>query len=971
MMKFSQKSPSSRYAEWLSAACAAMLLAACGGGDGAAPTAAPQSAASTEPVAAPLTSAPTTFQMDIAPLPAAVASVVLQPMFHVAPALLEAPDDADAISNDASARRAPRKFRMSPEFSHMSDRRLTVQDMQAARQHRSANLSPAAANEITLAPMATGAAATYSPAQIRAAYGLPALPVAGAALTAAQAAQLGAGQTIYIVDAMHDANAVAELAAFNAKFGLPTCTTKPIAVSATLPLAPASSTGCEFSVVYNTASAGMSATAPAVDSGWATEIALDVQWAHATAPLARIVLIEAASASLDNLLGGVKLANKMGPGVVSMSFGANEGSYTASVDAAFTAPNMTYLAATGDSGAAVSWPAVSPYVLAVGGTTLTYTGTGPRTEVGWSGTGGGTSAYTPTPSYQTNATPGLGNVAHRTVADVAFNADPASGQYVAVLAAGSSTVSWISAGGTSLSTPQWAGLIAVANALRAQNAKPVLGAAHAVLYGQISTVAGTYASTFADVTKGADGTCATCSAKIGYDQLTGLGTPNVSNLLSALAGSTVTTAPVVNSASISGKVGTALAFSVAGSAPNPVTYTLSGAPSGMTISGSAVSWATPVAGTYAVTAVAKDSKTGLTGQGVYTVVIAAAPAPVVTAASISGKVGTALSFKVAATSANPLTYSMTGAPSGMTISGETVSWTTPVAGTYSVTITAKDSKTGLSGQALFTIKIEAATAAPVVTAASISGKVGTALAFTVSASAPNPLTFSMSGAPVGMTISGAAVAWATPVAGTYKVTIVAKDSKTGLSGQAVYTVVIAAPSAPVVTATSISGKVGSALSFKVAATAANALTYSMTGAPSGMTLSGDTVSWATPVAGTYSVTIVAKDSKTGLSGQAVYTVKIEAATVGTGLVLTAPAMSGVAGKPLSGSIGISAPGASSISISISGAPMGMMFSPLLTSPGLSVNWASPVTGNYSLTVSATDNLGRSTKVVIPVTVSAR
>jgi subtilase family serine protease len=176
----------------------------------------------------------------------------------------------------------------------------------------------------------------------------------------------------------------------------------------------------------------MTGTAPAYDAGWATEITLDVQWAHATAPLARIVLIEAPDASLNSLLGAVKLANTMGPGIVSMSFGAPEGNWTSSVDSVFTGAGMTYLAATGDSGAAVSWPSVSSNVVAVGGTTLTYTGTGTRSEVGWTGTGGGISAYTATPSYQNNTVPGLGSVPHRAVADVAFNADPASGQYVAV-----------------------------------------------------------------------------------------------------------------------------------------------------------------------------------------------------------------------------------------------------------------------------------------------------------------------------------------------------------------------------------------------------------------------------------------------------------------------------------------------------------------------------------------------------------
>jgi subtilase family serine protease len=156
---------------------------------------------------------------------------------------------------------------------------------------------------------------------VRAAYGLPALPAAGSVLNAAQAAQLGAGQTIYVVGARHNPNVAAELAAFNQKFGLPGCTTKAIAVTAALPLAAASASACELSVVYTTTTGSRTATAPAYESGWATELALDVQWAHATAPLARIVLIEAPDPSVNSLLGAIRLANAMGPGVVSMSFG--------------------------------------------------------------------------------------------------------------------------------------------------------------------------------------------------------------------------------------------------------------------------------------------------------------------------------------------------------------------------------------------------------------------------------------------------------------------------------------------------------------------------------------------------------------------------------------------------------------------------------------------------------------------------
>ncbi|MBA5638633.1 S53 family peptidase [Duganella sp. LX20W] len=755
-------------------AAIAALLSACGGTPGQ------DNAAAGTQVAAMVATSTTTLELDNPTLPAAAANLIVQPAYHIAPVLLDAPDDTDADGYAASARRGPRTMLLPPSARRLSTRRLSLDKLEYA---------PPQSPDSTLAPMATsGTVTTYTPAQIRAAYGLPALPPSGTTLTAALAAQLGAGQTIYIVDAMHNPNVAAELAAFNAKFGLPACTQKSIAPSAVLPLAAPSATGCDLSVVFNTSAGAMTATQPAYDSGWATEISLDVQWAHATAPLARIVLIEAASASVDNLQGAVKLANAMGPGVVSMSFGTPEGSWTSSANAAFTASNMTYLAATGDSGASVQWPAVSPNVVAVGGTSLTYTGSGSRSEVGWTQTGGGISAYTATPTYQTSSVPGLGTLAHRGVADVSFNADPKTGQYVAIIASGATTPSWISAGGTSLSTPQWAGLIAVANATRALNAKPALGAPHAVLYGQIASVPGTYASAFGDVISGSDGTCTTCSAKSGYDQLSGLGTPNAGSLLSALSGATaVASAPTVVPAAISGKVGTALSFTVSASGANPLSYTLSGAPSGMSIgSTGVVSWATPVAGTYAVVVTATDTKTGLKGQGTYTVTIAAASAPVVTGASITGKVGTALWFAVAVSSPNPVTYALSGAPAGMAISSSgVVSWAAPVAGSYSVTVTAKDSKTGLTGQAVFKISIGTSTTVSsslTVNAPALAGVAGKPLAGTIGISAPGSsyVSISISGVPLGVTFVpnglNIGVNWASPVTGSYTMKIVVSDS---------------------------------------------------------------------------------------------------------------------------------------------------------------------------------------------------
>ena len=787
---------------------AVALLSACGGGEGSAPP--PQ--ASQMPEAAVATGI-TTLEVDLPGLSVEIGALQLRPLFHAAPVFLDAPDDVDAANSQTSGLHSPRRQAIPDELQGLPTRGLTLQGLEHNRRLRAprlpvmaeaeAEVSDAAITPLAplapITPMATPrVVSVYTPAQIRAAYSLPPLPAAGAALTASQAAQLGAGQTIYIVNAMHNPNVVAELTAFNQKFGLPACTSKAIANTASLPLAAASRSGCELSIVYSTASGGMTSNAPAYEVGWATETALDVQWAHATAPLARIVLIEANTASLNDMLGGIKLANAMGPGIVSMSFGANEGNYTASVDSVFGASNMTYLAATGDWGAAVMWPSVSPKVLAVGGTSLTYSGTGARSEVSWSGTGGSTSLYTPTPSYQTSAVPGMGTLARRTVADVAFNADPSTGQYVATIAPGTTTVKWTSIGGTSLSTPQWAGLVAVANASRALSAKAVLGLPHSILYGQIAAVPGTYASAFADITKGSNGSCVTCTAKAGYDALSGLGTPNVTNLLSALTGATVPAVPpVVTSASISGVVGTALSFTVSSVAPNTVTFSLSGAPSGMAVSAvGAVTWAAPVAGVYPVTVTAKDAKTGLSGQGLYKVTVAAAKAPTATSSTITGKPGTPLSFTASFTATSTLTYALSGNPAGMSInSAGVVSWAKPVLGSYAVTVTAKDSKTGLSGKGIYTVKI--ATAGPVITAGAIAGVVGKPVSGTISISAPGAVYVSVSiaGAPMGMSFSMSGLSikasWASPVLGSYNLAVTVVDSA-GLSAKANVPITIAA-----------------------------------------------------------------------------------------------------------------------------------------------------------------------------------
>lgn len=784
----------------------ALLLSACGSGATSTATNPFYNPSPTSSSTASAAAQSFTIQVDLSQATPAALSQQAVPQFHVAPVVLDEPRDVDSQQPDVSAQLPAHTQNVPVELSNLSTRGLTLDTLRYVRRY-GVSSSSAGAEDSNATPLAAGSVvATYTPAQIRAAYGLPALPASTASITSAQAAQLGAGQTIYIVDAQSDPNIGAELAAFDQKFGLPGCTTTSIATNIVLPLAAASSSaGCTFSVVYNTASGTLTSSAPAYDSGWATEIALDVQWSHATAPLARIILIEAPDAALNSLLGGVALANAMGPGVVSMSFAAGEGSWTSQVDATFSTANMSYLAAAGDAGAGVNWPAVSPHVLAIGGTTLSYTGSGSRSETVWKGTGGGVSQYTATPSYQTSAVPGMGAPAHRSVTDVSFNADPSSGQYVAVISSGSSAVGWMSVGGTSLSTPQWAGVLASANALRAQSSLAPVGAPHSLLYTGMSTVASTYASGFLDVTQGADGTCSSCYAKSGYDLPTGLGTPNVSALLDSLSTrSTASDAPVVGSAAISGTAGTALSFSATVTAAHQVTYVLSNAPTGMTINAAGlVTWAKPAVGNYSVTVTATDTQTGLSGHGVYTVTIASQPPvvapspPSVAGGSVTGRTGAALSFSAAASSADALTYVLSGAPSGMSInSSGVVSWSSPVAGKYSVTVTATDAKTGLSGHGVYTVTI--AVAGPTITASSLVGTAGKKLTGSISFadSTSNSFSITISGVPGGMSFTPASnsaalnVTWASPVTGSYTLVVSVRDGN-GLTGTLKVPVVIA------------------------------------------------------------------------------------------------------------------------------------------------------------------------------------
>ena len=496
---------------------AAIALTACGGGaesDGPITEPLQFGDASSEATAGPTIDAPT-----------------VTPTFHLANVLPPEPSEVDADGSHRSALSAPSQAALRGDLADQPTAGTSGVDLR-----RRVLSAPRDGSATSAAPLAGSAASVtyYTPAQIRMAYGLDKLPAASAANLGAYQ---GSGQTIVIVGAFHNASVADDLAVFSQRFGLGACQNLSIASNTALPLPkPAPGSGCSFSVVYATATGAMTSKVPAGNAGWATETALDVQWAHAMAPQARIILVEAASPGGNDLLGAVTLAGKLGSVIVSMSWGAAEFNGQTTLDRYFTAPGVTYLAASGDSGRGVSWPAVSPNVLAVGGTKLSASGS-LRAESAWSLSGGGLSAYTPAPVWQstvkvTNAAGARITPTMRAVPDVAFNADPNTGQLVYSSSAGG----WVVAGGTSIGAPQWAGLLSVTNAVRALVGKAALNGASNLMYRNVGGVSANYASLLLDVTSGSNGSCVGCGAMSGYDQVTGLGTPNADKAVDLLAG---------------------------------------------------------------------------------------------------------------------------------------------------------------------------------------------------------------------------------------------------------------------------------------------------------------------------------------------------------------------------------------------------------------------------------------------------
>ena len=361
-----------------------------------------------------------------------------------------------------------------------------------------------------------------TPAQVRRAYGLDDI------------ANQGEGQRIGIVIPLHNPTIKSDVDVFSDRFGLPRCTTSNCAWLETLfhtdnGLPPVPDPACSSTCLES----------------FQLESALDVEWAHAIAPKARIVLVET-SRFVDDLLNAGDVAIADGASVISMSWAAPENSRSKeerlALNSRFNRLHVAFVAAGGDTGnsscggfTSLCWPATSSYVTGVGGTKLQLNSKGDYiTENAWKGGGGGFSLYEDVPGYQKPSNP----YTTRGVPDVAYHADPQSGFVLYDSNPYLGSTGWQEIGGTSAGAPQWAALMAIANSIRkaATPSKAPLTGSNPHLYS-IGTGPG-YASNYHDITAGnnTNGQCGPlCSAARGYDFVTGLGSPNAANLIKALA----------------------------------------------------------------------------------------------------------------------------------------------------------------------------------------------------------------------------------------------------------------------------------------------------------------------------------------------------------------------------------------------------------------------------------------------------
>ncbi len=310
-----------------------------------------------------------------------------------------------------------------------------------------------------------------SPTMIKSAYGFPTDLAAGQ------------GKRIAIVTAYNHPHAEGDLSVFSREYGLPTCTTR---------------NRCFLKVSQT----GSTSSYPKPDPGWALETSMDIEWAHAIAPGADILLVEANSASIGDLMKAEDYARAHAQ-YVSNSWGGGEFPSQSKYDAHFVRSGVSFFVASGDDGLGAEWPSSSPKVISVGGTSLKDIGAPNLSETGWSGSGGGCSLYSKASGYQ-SAFPEyakIGCSGKRATPDVSLDGDPTSGVSVYDSTSYNGSSGWFVLGGTSAATPMWAGRAAASRAVVNQR----------YVYGK--------SIKYRDITVGSNGS----PCGVGYDLVTGRG----------------------------------------------------------------------------------------------------------------------------------------------------------------------------------------------------------------------------------------------------------------------------------------------------------------------------------------------------------------------------------------------------------------------------------------------------------------
>ncbi|MGE5446495.1 MAG: S8 family serine peptidase [Ignavibacteriales bacterium] len=334
-------------------------------------------------------------------------------------------------------------------------------------------------------PMVTTSPSGYGPAQFLAAYGLTGIAPSD--------------QIIAIVDAYDHPNIQSDLNTYSDTFGIPR-----------LPACVGSITGSSVPCFQKVDQNG-GQSYPKANSGWALEIALDVEIAHAICQNCKILLVEAYSSSYSDLMSAVDRAVLMDATVISNSYGSSEFSSETAYDSHLNHPGIAITFSSGDSGYGTSYPAASPYVTAGGGTSL-YFSTTSITESAWSKAGSGCSVYESKPSWQKDNL-----CSRRTIADVSADANPNTGAAIFDSVPYGGHIGWFLVGGTSLSSPIIAGTYALA------------GGVGAGIWGNALPYLQSPSTNLNDIVGGKNGRCGgtyLCKAVSGYDGPTGLGTPN-------------------------------------------------------------------------------------------------------------------------------------------------------------------------------------------------------------------------------------------------------------------------------------------------------------------------------------------------------------------------------------------------------------------------------------------------------------